>query len=84
MILQVIVWSLIGFVSGSLMFSYWLGRTVLGQDIRQVGDGNPGSTNVLKVGGWNLGALAFTLDVLKGAVPVAVAKYWVGIESSLA
>lgn len=80
MIPQIILWSLIAFASGSLMFSYWLGKAALNEDIRQVGDGNPGSTNVLKAGGWKLGALAFVLDTLKGAIPVAIAKYGIGIE----
>ncbi len=41
-----------------------------GVDIRQHGSGNIGATNVLRVLGVKLGLLAFSLDVLKGAVPV--------------
>ena len=37
-----LIWTLIGFLFGSLPFSVWLGRLVLRTDIRDYGDGNPG------------------------------------------
>lgn len=77
---QALVWTLIGFFSGSLMFSYWIGRAALHRDIRDVGDGNPGMTNVLRSGGKGLAALAFVLDVLKAAIPVSIAYWVVGIQ----
>ena len=77
---QALVWTLIGFFSGSLMFSYWIGRAALHRDIRDVGDGNPGMTNVLRSGGKGLAALAFVLDVLKAAIPVSIAYWAVGIQ----
>lgn len=70
---------IIGFLAGSLPFSLWLGRLALRMDIRTVGDGNPGATNVLRAGGKKWGALALLLDALKGAIPVAVAHYALGI-----
>lgn len=73
--MNALIWALAGFVSGSLMFSLWLGRLALGRDIRAVGDGNPGATNVILAGGAGWGALALLLDVLKGAVPVYLARY---------
>jgi acyl phosphate:glycerol-3-phosphate acyltransferase len=79
MIVTMLVFTVIGFFSGALMFSYWLGRRVLGRDITTIGDGNPGSTNVFKAGGKAVGALAFALDVLKGTIPVAVARYGFGL-----
>jgi glycerol-3-phosphate acyltransferase PlsY len=79
---QAILWTLIGFFSGSLMFSVWIGRAALGKDIRQVGDQNPGATNVLRSGGKGLFALAFALDVLKAAIPVGVAFWAVGIRDA--
>ncbi len=79
LILNTLMWTVIGFISGSLMLALWLGRLTLGRDVRAVGDGNPGATNVLKAGGAKLGALALLLDVLKGAIPVSIAYYAVGI-----
>lgn len=68
-------WVVVGFVSGSLMFSLWLGRLALRRDIRAVGDGNPGATNVIIAGGVGWGVLALLLDVFKGAIPVFLAKF---------
>lgn len=75
-----LVWTILGFASGSLMFSYWLGRLALKRDIRAVGDGNPGATNVLLAGGKAWGLLALLLDVLKGALPVSLARYAFGVS----
>ncbi|MDZ4763298.1 MAG: glycerol-3-phosphate acyltransferase [Chloroflexota bacterium] len=75
----ILIWTIIAFCSGSLMFSYWLGRLALKRDIREVGDGNPGTANVIKAGGAKLGAVAFLLDFLKGSIPVAIARYGFGI-----
>jgi len=69
-----------GFFAGALPFSVWIGRLALGRDIRTVGDGNPGATNVLKAGGVGWGAAALLLDFLKGALPVAVANFVWGFE----
>lgn len=67
------LWIIFAFLCGSLPFSYWLGKLVMQQDIRDYGDGNPGATNVIRAAGWKWGALALALDVLKGLFPVAVA-----------
>ncbi|MBK8022399.1 MAG: glycerol-3-phosphate acyltransferase [Chloroflexi bacterium] len=78
--LQTLIWTVIGFAAGSLMLAYWIGLLALRRDVRDVGDGNPGATNVLKAGGWKLGGLALLLDILKGSIPVAIAKYVVGLS----
>lgn len=79
-LLTTLLWTIIGFASGSLMWSVWVGRWALGKDIRQYGDGNPGMTNVMRAGGKGWAALAFCLDVLKGALPVAAARWGFGLE----
>jgi glycerol-3-phosphate acyltransferase PlsY len=68
-----------GFLSGSLMFSAWL-VSLRGRDIGKVGDRNPGAVNAFKAGGAGIGIAALWLDFLKGAVPVALAKYLLGVE----
>jgi hypothetical protein len=40
----------VAFLAGSLPFSVWVGRFVLGVEIRQFGDGNPGTTNTFRAG----------------------------------
>lgn len=71
---QVVLWTLVGFFLGSLPFSVWLGRLFARKDIRQYGDGNPGSANAWKAGGWQVGLLAALLDVGKGLAPVLLAQ----------
>lgn len=70
----VILFSLLGFALGSFPFSVWLGRIAAGGDIRRVGDGNPGSVNAWRLGGWKAGLPALFLDVGKGALPVLLAR----------
>lgn len=77
---QALLWIAIGFVAGSLPFSVWIGRLALGRDIRAVGDQNPGAANVYRAGGKGWGALAVVLDFFKGAIPVLLATFWVGLE----
>jgi glycerol-3-phosphate acyltransferase PlsY len=78
--LELVVWTVLGFIAGSLPFSVWLGRAALKQDITDFGDANPGATNVLRAGGKGWGALALALDTAKALAPVALAWYGAGIQ----
>lgn len=78
--MDVLLWTLIAFISGSLMFSHWLGLIVLKRDIRSLGDGNPGASNLFRAGGRVLGILGLFLDYAKGGVPVLGARFVEGIE----
>lgn len=71
---QALLWTLTAFVVGAMPFSLWIGHWWLGRDIRQVGDGNPGATNVWRAGGRVAAAVALLLDMLKGALPVGLAR----------
>jgi glycerol-3-phosphate acyltransferase PlsY len=62
-----------GYLAGSLPFGYWLVRVFKGRDIRQLGSGNIGATNVWRSFGPRLGATVILLDVAKGFVPTFVA-----------
>ena len=70
-----LLWTLAGFVSGSVPYSLLLGRLFLRRDIRHFGDHNPGSTNVFRAGGRSVGVVALLCDGFKGAIPVGLA-YW--------
>jgi acyl phosphate:glycerol-3-phosphate acyltransferase len=61
------------FLLGSIPTGYLLVRLFRHQDIRAVGSGNIGATNVLRSGGKGLGAATFLLDMLKGAAAVCIA-----------
>jgi acyl phosphate:glycerol-3-phosphate acyltransferase len=67
-----------GYLAGSLPFGYWLVRGFRGIDIRTVGSGNIGATNVWRTFGPRLGIAVMVLDTLKGFVPALVATLWVG------
>ncbi len=64
------------------MFSHWLGLVVLKRDIRTIGDGNPGASNLFRAGGWLVGIVGLLLDYAKGVAPVVVARFVGGIEGS--
>ena len=68
-----LLWILLAFLSGSLPFAVWLGR-LAGVDPRTVGDGNPGTFNVWKLAGWQVGVPVLVLDFFKGMVPAMLAR----------
>jgi glycerol-3-phosphate acyltransferase PlsY len=61
------------YLLGSIPFSYLVARR-RGVDVRTVGSGNVGATNVLRSAGKAAGALAFALDFAKGAAATALAR----------
>ncbi len=61
-----------GYILGSIPFGLIIGK-LKGVDVRDVGSGNIGATNVLRSVGWLPGALTTLLDVAKGFVPVFIA-----------
>ncbi len=60
------------YLLGSIPTGYLLMRIFRKQDIRSLGSGNIGATNVIRSGAKGLGAATFLLDVLKGALAVLV------------
>jgi glycerol-3-phosphate acyltransferase PlsY len=60
----------IGYGCGSLPWGLWLGRWLRGVDVRTVGSGNLGATNVYRSLGAALGITTLILDMMKGAGPV--------------
>jgi glycerol-3-phosphate acyltransferase PlsY len=72
-ILACIAIAVAAYLLGSIPTGYLLVRIFRRQDIRSVGSGNIGATNVLRFGGIGLGIVTFLLDVLKGSAAV-----WLG------
>ena len=64
---------LLGYLLGSIPFGLLLTRAAGLGDIRGIGSGNIGATNVLRTGRKNLAALTLLLDAMKGAAAVVVA-----------
>ena len=69
---------LAGYLAGSIPSGYWLVRIFRHEDIRKVGSGNIGATNVWRTYGAKLGAPVMALDVAKGFVPALLATIYVG------
>jgi acyl phosphate:glycerol-3-phosphate acyltransferase len=67
-----------GYLAGSLPFGYWVVRAARGVDIRTLGSGNVGATNVWRVFGPRLGLTVALLDVAKGFAPALAATLVVG------
>ncbi len=67
-----------GYLAGSIPFGFLVGKLVLGVDVRKVGSGNIGGTNVARAGGRWLGVATIALDALKAIVPIVVARRWLG------
>ncbi len=63
----------LGYLIGSLPLGYLLARRWAGVDLRRVGSGNVGATNVLRVSGPSLGGLVMAVDMGKGLAAVALA-----------
>ena len=62
------------YLSGSIPFGLILTKFFGGQDIRKIGSGNIGATNVLRTGNKYLAATTLILDILKGYVPVVITQ----------
>ncbi|MCE2920965.1 MAG: glycerol-3-phosphate 1-O-acyltransferase PlsY [Roseomonas sp.] len=67
-----------GYLIGSIPFGLLLTKAAGLGDIRKVGSGNIGATNVLRTGRKGLAAATLILDGLKGAVAVLLARYLLG------
>lgn len=64
---------LASYLVGAIPFSLLVGSWWCDVDVRDVGSGNPGATNLLRIGGAGPALLALLLDLGKGALPVCVA-----------
>ena len=70
-----IVTALISYLFGSIPFGYLFTKILLKKDIRNIGSGNIGATNVLRTGNKSLGYLTLILDIAKAVVPVIYMKF---------
>ncbi|MFP4695801.1 glycerol-3-phosphate 1-O-acyltransferase PlsY [Thiohalospira sp.] len=69
-------WVLAAYLLGSLNAGILVSRLLGLPDPRQGGSGNPGATNVLRLGGRGAAAATLGGDVLKGVIPVLAARVW--------
>ena len=71
-------WIAAGYLLGSIPFGYLLVRATGGGDIRFIGSGNIGATNVARASGWSVGVATLLLDAAKGFLAVWLAAHFSG------
>ncbi len=74
MILEIIIVILAAYLIGSIPTGYIIVKLFTGQDIRTIGSGSTGATNVKRVMGKKWFFIVMILDAIKGALPVILAK----------
>ena len=65
---------LISYLLGSIPFGFLLTKIILKKDIREIGSGNIGATNVLRTGNKIIGYSTLILDILKAVIPILYIK----------
>ena len=76
------LWALAGYLLGSVPFGIVVSRLFGLGDLRQIGSGNIGATNVLRTGNKTAAALTLVLDAAKGAVAVLLARFFAGEDAA--
>jgi len=74
---------ILGYLFGSIPFGLILTRLAGTKDLRSIGSGNIGATNVLRTGHKGLAAATLLLDMLKGTAAVIVAGYFDGPNAAM-
>lgn len=80
MTLRAVLFILLGYLSGGVMYSYYIPRLLTDGDVREQGaDHNPGAANAFRLCGPAVGVLCALLDVLKATLPVYAAATYGGL-----
>jgi len=74
----------LGYLLGSIPFGLLLTRLAGTRDIREIGSGNIGATNVLRTGRKGLAAATLLCDMLKGTAAVLIAQHFLGKDAGMA
>ena len=80
-IAALILWGLIGYLLGSIPFGMVLAKQMGLGNLREIGSGNIGATNVLRTGNKKAAALTLLLDAGKGALVVLLARAMAGPDA---
>ena len=74
--MDILIIGIISYLGGSIPFGLILTKLFLKKDIREIGSGNIGATNVLRSGNKIVGYTTLTLDILKAVIPVIFVKIY--------
>ena len=72
--MEILVVSILSYLIGSIPFGFILTKIFLKKDIRDIGSGNIGATNVLRTGSRSIGYTTLIFDIMKAVVPVIYIK----------
>ena len=75
-VLFALLFSLFGYLCGSLTFSIWITRFLKGVDLRDAGSGHATTTNTIRQAGFAAGAAVLVLDIAKGFLPAWLALHY--------
>jgi len=75
-LLLIAISTALAYLIGGLPFGYWFVRLVYGKDVRTMGSGNIGATNVHRTSGGKAGLIVLILDICKGFLAVVLA-HWI-------
>ena len=74
--MDILIIGIISYLMGSIPFGLILTKIFLKKDIRDIGSGNIGATNVLRTGNKTVGYITLALDILKAVIPVIFVKIY--------
>jgi glycerol-3-phosphate acyltransferase PlsY len=75
--------ALLAYLAGSIPFGVLIARALGLGDLRKIGSGNIGATNVLRTGNKGAAAATLLLDAAKGAVAVLIARHYAGETAAM-
>lgn len=78
-----VIAALVGYFFGSIPFGLILTKAAGLGDVRSIGSGNIGATNVLRTGNKKIAALTLVCDALKGTVPVVIAQTLINPDTAI-
>ena len=79
-----ILFTILGYLSGSILYAFWLPKLICGENIiEESSDGNPGTANVYKNCGIFIGTLVLICELMKGFLPVYLAGKMAAVKSLL-
>ena len=73
--MELFIISLVSYLIGSIPFGFLLTKIFLNKDIRNIGSGNIGATNALRIGNKKIGFSTLILDILKAAITIIFVKF---------
>lgn len=79
-----IFWVILGYLSGSILYAYWLPLWLQKKNITQLSkDQNPGTANAFKIAGIPTGIAVLLCELLKGAIPVGIVAHMLDTKNIL-